>query len=49
MIDFPGLRNSHLLRTYFQLAPEVTYPLAKFIKFWAKQRRLNDPSGHQGP
>ncbi|GAA5911983.1 hypothetical protein JCM5296_004030 [Sporobolomyces johnsonii] len=39
-----GLFNSRLINSYCNLHPLVR-PLSVFIKFWAKQRGLNDPSG----
>ena len=36
--------NSRLINSYCNLHPLVR-PLSVFIKFWAKQRGLNDPSG----
>jgi hypothetical protein len=43
-----GVLNSRLINAYCNLHPLVR-PLCVFLKFWAKQRGLNDPSGHQGP
>lgn len=42
-----GLFNSKLLAAYCELSP-VVRPLCVFVKFWAKQRRLNDPAGASG-
>ena len=42
-----GLYNSKLLAAYCELSP-VVRPLCVFVKFWAKQRRLNDPAGSSG-
>ncbi|GAA5895422.1 hypothetical protein JCM6882_006246 [Rhodosporidiobolus microsporus] len=39
-----GLFNSRLINSYCNLHPLVR-PLSVFIKFWAKQRGLNNPSG----
>ncbi|TKA50951.1 hypothetical protein B0A53_05732 [Rhodotorula sp. CCFEE 5036] len=39
-----GVFNSRLINSYCNLHPLVR-PLSVFIKFWAKQRGLNDPSG----
>ncbi|GAA5953423.1 hypothetical protein JCM21900_005659 [Sporobolomyces salmonicolor] len=39
-----GLFNSRLINSYCNLHPLVR-PLSVFIKFWAKQRGLNDPAG----
>ncbi|GAA6023145.1 hypothetical protein JCM10207_005741 [Rhodosporidiobolus poonsookiae] len=39
-----GVFNSRLINTYCNLHPLVR-PLSVFIKFWAKQRGLNNPSG----
>ncbi|GAA6060456.1 hypothetical protein JCM10212_000884 [Sporobolomyces blumeae] len=39
-----GLYNSRLLNSYCNLHPLVR-PLSVFIKFWASQRGLNNPSG----
>ena len=44
---YVGLFNSKLLAAYCELSP-VVRPLCVFVKFWAKQRRLNDPSGASG-
>ncbi|TNY18872.1 Proteophosphoglycan 5 [Rhodotorula diobovata] len=39
-----GVYNSRLINSYCNLHPLVR-PLSVFVKFWAKQRGLNDPSG----
>ncbi|GAA5870330.1 hypothetical protein JCM8547_006605 [Rhodosporidiobolus lusitaniae] len=39
-----GVFNSRLINSYCNLHPLVR-PLSVFVKFWAKQRGLNDPSG----
>ncbi|BGP19664.1 hypothetical protein JCM10213v2_007760 [Rhodosporidiobolus nylandii] len=39
-----GVFNSRLINSYCNLHP-VVRPLSVFIKFWAKQRGLNNPSG----
>ncbi|GAA6042429.1 hypothetical protein JCM8097_008448 [Rhodosporidiobolus ruineniae] len=39
-----GVFNSRLINSYCNLHPLVR-PLSVFIKFWAKQRGLNNPSG----
>ncbi len=41
-----GVINSRLLNAYCELN-RLVRPLAVFIKFWAKQRGLNDPSGSE--
>ncbi|GAA5899744.1 uncharacterized protein JCM6883_005975 [Sporobolomyces salmoneus] len=41
-----GVYNSRLLNSYCNLHPLVR-PLSVFIKFWASQRGLNNPSGDQ--
>ncbi|KAL8280590.1 hypothetical protein RQP46_006913 [Phenoliferia psychrophenolica] len=43
-----GVLNSRLINAYCELHPLVR-PLCVFIKFWAKQRELNDPGGQKGP
>ena len=40
--------NSRLINAYCNLHPLIR-PLCVFIKFWANQRDLNDPSGQAGP
>lgn len=40
--------NSRLINAYCDLHPTVR-PLCVFIKFWARQRELNDPGGAKGP
>lgn len=42
-----GVFNSRLLAAYCDLHDDVR-PLCVFIKYWAKQRLLNDPSGASG-
>lgn len=42
-----GVINSRLLNAYCELN-RLVRPLAVFVKFWAKQRGLNDPSGSEG-
>lgn len=42
-----GVINSRLLNAYCELH-RLVRPLAVFVKFWAKQRGLNDPSGSEG-
>ena len=44
-----GYRNSCMLRAYMSIKPSLMVPLTKTLKFFAKQRRLNDPSGRKGP
>ncbi|BGP43061.1 hypothetical protein JCM10449v2_007076 [Rhodotorula kratochvilovae] len=39
-----GVFNSRLINSYCNLHPLVR-PLSVFVKFWAKQRGLNNPSG----
>ncbi|GAA6049150.1 hypothetical protein JCM3770_003279 [Rhodotorula araucariae] len=39
-----GVFNSRLINSYCNLHPLVR-PLSVFVKFWAKQRGLNDPAG----
>ena len=36
-----ALQNTRMIKTYVQLDPRVR-PLAKIIKYWTKQRILND-------
>ncbi|ORY88350.1 hypothetical protein BCR35DRAFT_301887 [Leucosporidium creatinivorum] len=43
-----GVLNSRLLNAYCSLHPSIR-PLCVFLKFWASQRDLNDPSGQTGP
>ncbi|KAK4693193.1 hypothetical protein P7C70_g8974, partial [Phenoliferia sp. Uapishka_3] len=43
-----GVLNSRLLNAYCSLHPAVR-PLCVFLKFWSKQRELNDPGGVKGP
>lgn len=43
-----GVLNSRLINAYCDLHPSIR-PLCVFIKFWASQRDLNDPSGQAGP
>lgn len=42
-----GVRNSILISEYISLNP-IVRPFLIFLKVWAKQRRLNDPSGQKG-
>ncbi|KAM0752275.1 hypothetical protein T439DRAFT_324345 [Meredithblackwellia eburnea MCA 4105] len=42
-----GVLNSRLINAYCDLHPFVR-PLSVFVKFWARQRELNDPSGQKG-
>lgn len=42
-----GVRNSALLSEYVHFKP-VIRPFLIFLKVWAKQRHLNDPSGSTG-
>lgn len=41
------MRNSKLLAEYISLKP-IIRPFLIFLKVWAKQRHLNDPSGQKG-
>ncbi|KAK4052792.1 hypothetical protein OIV83_002079 [Microbotryomycetes sp. JL201] len=43
-----GVYNSRLLAAYCDLH-ELIRPFCVFVKFWAAQRGLNDPSGQDGP
>ncbi|KAK4057414.1 hypothetical protein OIO90_001483 [Microbotryomycetes sp. JL221] len=43
-----GVYNSRLIAAYCDLHPLIR-PFCVFIKFWAAQRGLNDPSGQDGP
>ncbi|KAM0786894.1 hypothetical protein ACM66B_002318 [Microbotryomycetes sp. NB124-2] len=43
-----GVYNSRLIAAYCDLH-ELIRPFCVFIKFWAAQRGLNDPSGQNGP
>lgn len=43
-----GLLNSHLIRAYADLRPNLFRPLCYAVKHWLKRRGLNDPSGSSG-
>lgn len=42
------MRNSALIARYVRFSP-IVRPFLIFLKTWAKQRGLNDPSGSKGP